>query len=93
MSLTKKELALLSEEFVIVSEMGETKGIDPTSLTDAKQCPDWLDLEKAIQEELTMLKDAGTWALVKPPGANIVGSKWVFQVKKDAADSIICKKA
>jgi hypothetical protein len=41
-----------------------------------------------------VLKDAGTWTLVKPPpGANVVGSKWVFRVKKDAAGSIVRKKA
>ena len=34
---------------------------------------------QAIEEELAMIRDAGTWILVEPPaGANIVGSKWVF---------------
>ena len=41
-----------------------------------------------------MIRDAGTWILVEPPaGANIVGSKWVFRVKKDADGNVIRKKA
>jgi hypothetical protein len=35
--------------------------------------------EKAIEEELMMLKLAGTWEVVDvPKGVNVVGSKWVF---------------
>lgn len=78
----------------MVSEIAEAEGLDPTSLADARRRPDWLDWEKAIQEELTTLKEAGTWILVDaPPGANIVGSKWVFRVKKDADGNIARKKA
>jgi hypothetical protein len=55
---------------------------------------DWELWKQAMEEELTMLGDAGTWELVDPPfGANIVGSKWVFKAKKDAAGSVICYKA
>ena len=41
-----------------------------------------------------MLKAAGTWKLEEAPlGANIIGSKWVFKVKKDAMGNVICYKA
>jgi len=41
-----------------------------------------------------MLEDAGTWELVDlPAGANLVGSKWVFWVKKDAAGQVVHFKA
>ena len=94
MLVTEEELALLTEELAMAAEMGEAEGIDPTSLADAKRRPDRADWEKAIQEELTVLKEAGTWTLVEPPpGANIVGSKWVFRVKKDAVGNIVRKKA
>ena len=51
--------------------------------------------EKGIQEELEMLRLAGTWELVDHLGGNqvIVGSKWVFCAKKDAAGNIIRHKA
>ena len=41
-----------------------------------------------------MLSNAGTWKLVDmPAGANIVGSKWVFRAKKNAAENVVCYKA
>ena len=40
------------------------------------------------------MNKAGTWKLeAAPAGANIVGSKWVFQAKKDAQGSVACYKA
>jgi hypothetical protein len=50
--------------------------------------------EKAIHKELALLRQAGTWELAEAPnGANIIGSKWVFCAKKDAAKIIIHHKA
>jgi len=47
-----------------------------------------------MDEELTMLNNAGTWELVKPPeNINIIGSKWVYKAKKDAAGNIVRYKA
>ena len=47
-----------------------------------------------MEEELAALHKAGTWTIVAPPpGANIVGSRWVFRVKKDADGNIVRKKA
>jgi hypothetical protein len=63
-------------------------------LTEVKCCPDWPLWEKAIHEELTLLRETSTWELTNPPtGANIVGSKWVYRAKKDAAGNVICYKA
>ena len=40
------------------------------------------------------MKAAGTWILGEaPPGANVIGSRWVFKAKKDAAGIIACFKA
>jgi hypothetical protein len=63
-------------------------------LSEAKCHPDWLQWEKAIQEELATLKATGTWVLEEaPPGANIIRSKWVFKAKKDTAGLITHFKA
>ena len=86
-------MALMDEELAMVLEMSEAEGLDLSSLADMKCHPDWLDWEKAIHKELTVLQDVKTWVLMDPPGANIVGSKWVFHVKKDADGNIACKKA
>jgi hypothetical protein len=83
-------------EYAMVAEMSEAEGLElePRSLAEAKCGPDWLFWEKAIFEELKTLEEAGTWELVDlPAGANLVGSKWVFRVKKNAAGQVICFKA
>jgi hypothetical protein len=50
--------------------------------------------EKAIHKELVLLKEASTWNLVDlPTNTNIVGSKWVFRTKKDAAGNVVQYKA
>src|SRR5713226_8162921 len=81
-------------EHVFTAETTDTEALEPRSLTEAKQQPDWLLWEKAIQEELATLKAASTWRLEEaPPNANIIGSKWVFKAKKDAAGNIARYKA
>jgi len=83
------ELAVALDEFTAEAEV-----LEPTSLADAKRHPDWPRWEEGIREELATLQAAGTWELTDlPAGANLVGSKWVFQAKKDAAGNIICYKA
>jgi hypothetical protein len=63
-------------------------------LTEARRHPKWPHWEKAILEELETLKAAGTWRLEDaPPGANIIGLKWVLKVKKDVAGNIMHYKA
>jgi hypothetical protein len=77
-----------------MAETANTEALEPCTLAEAKRHPDWLQWEKAIHEELATLKAAGTWVLEEaPPGANIIGSKWVFKAKKDAAGFIARLKA
>ena len=81
-------------EDAMMAQTSEMEGLEPQSLAAAKKSPDWPAWEKAIQEELDVLKAAGTWKAVDPPdGANIVGSKWVFRAKKDAAGVVVRYKA
>ena len=83
-----------ADEYALAAEISEIEALEPRSLAEAKSRPDWPLWEKAIEEELKVLKEAGTWEIVDAPsGANIVGSKWVFRAKKDAAGNVVCYKA
>ena len=66
-------------ESAMMAQTSKVNALEPPSLAVAKKSPDWLAWEKAIYEELDVLKAAGTWKTVDPPdGVNLVGSKWVF---------------
>ena len=55
-----------------------------TSLKYAKNSPNWLECEIAIQAELNLLKEKGTWEFVeKLPDAIPIANKWVFIKKCD----------
>ena len=83
-----------SMESVFAAETADTEALKPRTLKEAKRRPNWLQWEKAIEEELATLKAAGTWRLEDVlPGANIIGSKWVLKAKKDVAGNIACYKA
>ena len=76
-------------EHMLMTEVADAEALEPHMLSEAKHRPDWSLWEKAIKEELAILKAASTWKLEEaPPGANIIGSKWVFKAKKDAARNI-----
>ena len=78
--------AFLEEDFYdfVAAAMAEARG-DPTSLTEAQSRPDWPRWKEAMDRELATLEKAGTWYNVpRPPDKNIVGSKWVFRVKRKA---------
>jgi len=82
------------EGYAFAAVTGDSEALEPRSLAEAKRGGDWPLWEKAIHEELATLKAAGTWELVeRPEGANVVGSKWVFRAKKDAAGKIVRYKA
>ena len=82
------------EEYALAAEISEAEALEPCTLAEARRRPDWPLWEKAIQEELKTLRQAGTWELAEAPvGSNIVGSKWVFRAKKDAAGNVIRYKA
>ena len=74
MSVLEEALMDCNEELAMVAEIAKAEALEPSSLTDARRQPDWSDWERAIEEELATIRDAGTWILVEPPaGANIVG--------------------
>lgn len=84
---------MVADEYALAAEISEAEALEPHNLAEAKSRPGPLG-EKGIQEELSVLKAAGTWERVDAPdGANIVGSNWVFRAKKDAADNVVRYKA
>ena len=79
---------------IFAADVAEAEALELCMLAEAKCCPDWLLWEKAISEELTTLKKARTWCVEEAPlRANLIHSKWVFKVKKDAAGNIAHYKA
>ena len=93
MAVLDEELMDLNEEVAMVAEMAKSEALGLSSLAEAKHHPDWSDWEYALAEELTTLRESGTWEIEPPPGANIVRSKWVFKAKKDVDGNIARKKA
>jgi hypothetical protein len=82
------------EGYAFAAVTGVSEALEPRSLAEAKRGADWPLWEKAIHEELATLQRAETWKLVDAPqGANVVGSKWVFRAKKDAAGNVVRYKA
>src|SRR5258707_9338076 len=81
-------------EYALAAVTGDAEALEPCTLKEAWERPDWPLWEKAIAEELDTLRTTGTWVLEEaPPGANIVGSKWVFKAKKDMSGNVIQYKA
>ena len=75
---------------VAIAEIDE---VEP-SYEEAHLRSDWPEWRKVIDVELQNLKLAGTWDIVeRPGGANVVDSKWVFHLKKDAERKIVKWKA
>ena len=69
-------------------------GNELISLKDAKNSPDWPEWEIAIQAELNLLNEKGTWELVeKPPDAIPIANKWVFIKKRDKEGKVIRYRA
>ena len=69
------------------------EGLMPT-YEEARKHPDWPKWQDAIQKELNSLEKNGTWRLVKrPPNANVVDSRWVLRIKKNAAGEVDKYKA
>ena len=78
---------------VIATAVQEADG-DPRSLDEAQARPDWPQWKAAMDLELATLKKAGTWKTVpRPPNKNVVGSKWVYRIKRKADGSIQKYKA
>uniref|UniRef100_A0A2N9ETF7 Reverse transcriptase Ty1/copia-type domain-containing protein n=1 Tax=Fagus sylvatica TaxID=28930 RepID=A0A2N9ETF7_FAGSY len=64
---------------------------EPSCFTEASKSAEW---RAAMATEFTALLKNSTWTLVPPkPNTNVVGCKWVFHIKRDAAGTIERYKA
>lgn len=65
--------------------------IEPKSFRAASGKSEW---DTAMNEEIDALQKQGTWSLVPcPDHKNIVGSKWIYKVKRNPDGSISRYKA
>ena len=64
------------------------------NLKEAKNSPDWPEWERAMQEQLDLLTEMGTWETVpKPPDAVPITNKWVFVKKWNKEGEVVRHKA
>jgi len=80
--------------YAMVARVSEAEGLDPSTIDKARARPDWPKWDEAISKELASLEAARTWDVVEcPKGVNIIGCKWVFKIKRNAAGEIDKYKA
>ena len=80
--------------FAMVAGVVEAEALNPSTVDEARSRSDWEKWETAIESELKSLADARTWEVVeRPRGVNVVGCKWVFKIKRNAAGEIDKYKA
>lgn len=80
-------------DYAMATVIESAEGLTPT-YEEAQKRSDWPKWKEAIRKELDSLEKMGTWRLVKrPPDTNIVDSKWVLKIKKNAAGEVDKYKA
>src|SRR6266576_5052297 len=78
----------------LAAAISDVEGMEPSLLAEAKRRLDWPRWKEAIDEELKALQEYDTWEVDNlPPDGNLIGSRWVFALKKDAAGNIVHYKA
>jgi Reverse transcriptase (RNA-dependent DNA polymerase) len=78
-----------TDEVAMAAVMTEAEGLEPHDIHEARKRPDWPKWEEVMIDELGQLKHAETWEPIeKPKEVNVIGSKWVYRVKKNSAGEI-----
>ncbi|THG96714.1 hypothetical protein EW026_g5162 [Hermanssonia centrifuga] len=81
------------EERAMAAVIGDAEGLEPT-LEEVRKRPDWPKWLTAIKSKLKSLNSNETWTLVEQlSGVNVIGSKWVLRIKKNAVGEIDKYKA
>jgi len=72
------------------ASLGDTE-FEPTSYSQAAKSDKW---RAVMAKEFNALLRNGTWTFVAPTASmNLVGSKWVFKIKRKADGTVDCYKA
>ena len=70
---------------ISVSPASRAASLPQQELNSFKDAGRYLIWHKAMQEELRALYDNDTWAIVPfAPSMNVVGSRWVYKIKRHA---------
>lgn len=73
----------------MVTGIAKAESLNPFRVEEVRTHDNWPKWKSVIMVELQSLHDVRTWDVVEcPEGANIVGCKWVFKIKKNAAREI-----
>ena len=81
------------EDWGMAAVMDAAEDLNPT-YEETKKRPDWPKWKEALQAELRSLEANKTWSIVeRPKDTNVVSSKWVLRIKKNAAGEIEKYKA
>ncbi|RAW25625.1 hypothetical protein PC110_g17962 [Phytophthora cactorum] len=79
-------------EYIVGSVLNTKEDIPvPNTYKQAKKSQYWTEWQAAMQEELTSLRQHGTWKLVARAKANhqaVITNKWVYTLKRDAEGRI-----
>jgi Reverse transcriptase (RNA-dependent DNA polymerase) len=83
------------ETFLTIDEVyAIIAGDELNSLKKAKDSIEWPEWEWAMQEQLDLLKEMGTWeTMQKPPDAIPIANKWVFMKKHNNLGEVVHYKA
>ena len=79
----------------VAVELMDNKDLEPTSILECMQRPDWLKWKEAINVELESLKKRGVFGQIIRTPHNIkpVGYKWVFVRKRNEKGEVVRYKA
>jgi len=70
----------------MIAEVIKDNQLTPKNFKDAFKILHW---QKAMNEEFKVLIENKTWTLVPPnPNINMIGTKWIFKIKKKVDSSI-----
>jgi hypothetical protein len=87
----RKALKKFSPDECNVTESLAAENEEPQSISEALNASKW---KQALEEEDNSLISNETWELVPPPeGCNVIGSKWVIKIKRDADGNVDRHKA